>query len=369
MEAFFENPPSEFVSKTAFSLYQMDSAMQMVDPIDRQAKLSNILAGFFPKPAWPTSLWFLIEDQQAQNPLEEELIHKFSQSLSRMIHVYFQDPVYDLPDFRAEFVVVLRGDDANKTGQIRQLIDAHAAALAMLNRLPFDVYTMLHDGPIPPRGEKLWRLHRVFRCRQPIRHLFRFIEYLDLRQGADQRLANINQTEGEIRATKIADELRRYARTICWMATLSNVEAFDEVGVFLRDNGPTVGQAQLLLDMKRLHELQAQMPSVAFLELVPSVQPQPMEYHVDDETVDCFICSDTVLVGVEFCGTCTNNFCHYHCWRRAAWEKLRHVEHLTKDTPLPCFMCRTPAPLGDHKIVAHLPPSKRQRIDIDLASQ
>jgi hypothetical protein len=363
MEAFFENPPSEFVGKTAFSLYQMDSAMQMVDPIDRQAKLSNILAGFFPKPAWPTSLWFLIEDQQAQNPLEEELIHKFSQCLSRMIHVYFQDPVYDLPDFRAEFVVVLRGDDANKAGQIRQLIKACDDALAMLNRLPFDVRTSLRDGPRPPRGEKLWRLHRVFTCRKAVRHLTRFLEYLDLRQGADQRLADIERTKGEVRATKLADELRRCTRTTCWMAGLIKVEAFDEVGVFLRDNGPTVDQARLLLNMKHLHALQAQMPSVAFLEVVPSAQPQPVEYHLDDvESVDCFLCTDEVVVGVEFCGTCANNFCHYHCWREAAWEKLRYVESLTKDTPLPCFMCRTPAPLGDHKIVVHLPPSKRQRV-------
>lgn len=352
MESFFENP-SDFAGKAAYTLYLMDSAMQLVDPTDRQAKLSNLLAGFFPKPARPTSIWVLSFAKQAQDNTEQELIRKFRTSLFRMGRAYFQDRVYDLPDFHTEFMEVLGGDD-DKVVRIRQLANAHATALAILNRLPFDVHTSQADCIDLPRDDKLCRIRGVYRYEKAVRHLLRFVDYLELRRDANQRLADINQAEGEVRAAKLAAELERYARTICWMTTL-DVDSFDQISVFLRDNGPSVEKEQLFQDMKRLQALQDQMPSMAFLELVPVVQPQPSEWYVREEPVYCVVCSGKVLVGVEFCSTCVHNFCHYHCWRQAAWEELRRVEHLTKDTPLPCFMCRNPAPLGDHNIVAHLP--------------
>lgn len=371
MEELLPVPPV-FFADVAYAICRMDFAMQISDPAERNRRSSDTLARFFPKPALDTSIWSLIVDEQAQSDFDRNLLLKFGQSLSRMARVFFEDPVYTFPDFQTDFLNALRPDP--NINQIHQLLAAYNAALATLNRLPFDVVTSLADldlfsDPAHPQGEGIWRITRIYRLRRTTENIGHLLKYLDFCRGAKARFADIRRAEYEVRTAKLAAELKLYNQVLVWITNFGEVDTFDEVEKSIRRLGPWANMNKFYGRMARIQAMQDATPSAEFLELVPSAQPQPTGLHHAETAIECFVCLEPVVVGVEFCRTCVNNFCHYHCWRRAAWEAVRGAEHLTEDTEIPCSVCKAVTPLGSHRIVIRIPkqrepPSKRQRVDV-----
>lgn len=362
---------SSYISSTKWIHFKLLSSTNLPTTQQREATTAALVL-IFPRTSEPC-IWETINSKIRDAEECDFSVHifgRFADAVAKLVCQWLDWDAF-LAKTMADFVVEFgqKFSSSAPLEDLSKLSGAYAEVKRYINHLDFSLSDALkwdrHGFKLgTTRMSRL--VTRVFdTCRvlMSAQNLVGWMEWfaeLESRM-AEFKLAGIHR-KAVLMASLLADfEAYRAWRKVCMYDTPCNQSDLTDhlrAGGFSLANRPLKRYMQEAL--AELLSFRTQLMAPDFERLFPHAQPDPVEWVSVEESCVCVICTDTLTIGVRYCGVCKPcPLMHYECFRGYAWDKLRGGGPIDRNSTVRCPTCRIDFKMAACAVSARLCTDKR----------